>query len=114
MLPLDLDRLQANIQAASTEDLLDRVTAYRSGMEPEAIDLIERELRKRGITAADQAAYQAAHAQGEFDRDGLRRQCAYCRRPAVCRRWRWFRLFRRLPLFPLLTPLCELHAAPER
>ncbi len=43
----DADRVRANARQASTEDLLERVTIYRSGMEPEAVEIIEAELRRR-------------------------------------------------------------------
>lgn len=47
----DADRVRANARQAPTEDLLERVTVYRSGMEPEAVEIIEAELRRRGICA---------------------------------------------------------------
>ena len=47
MFPLDLDRVRQNIRQATTEDLLDRMTVYRAGMEEEALELIADELRSR-------------------------------------------------------------------
>ncbi len=49
----DLDAVEANVARAETEDLLDRATVYRNGMEPEALNLIDAELRARGIGDAD-------------------------------------------------------------
>ena len=46
---LDLDKVRANARAASDEDLLDRVTVYREGMEPQAVPIFEAELRDRGV-----------------------------------------------------------------
>src|SRR5258708_7816623 len=54
---LNLDRVRENVRQADTEDLLDRATVYRDGMEPEAILLIEAELRARGVTEADILAH---------------------------------------------------------
>src|SRR5262245_49520354 len=41
---LDLEKVRANARAASTEDLLDRVTVFRDGLEPEAVAVLEEEL----------------------------------------------------------------------
>ena len=49
MLWFDLNQVRQNAKAATTEDLLDRLTVYRAGMEPAAIEVIEAELDKRGI-----------------------------------------------------------------
>ena len=37
-LGLNLDRVQANVRKADLEDLLDRATVYRNGMEPAALE----------------------------------------------------------------------------
>src|SRR5262249_25099597 len=50
---LDLDRVRTNVRSATTEDLLDRATVYRAGMEPEALDIIEAELEARNVTTAE-------------------------------------------------------------
>src|SRR5579884_673719 len=57
MLEFDRERVRANVQEATTEDLLDRATLYADGMESEALDLIEAELRRRGVTAEVQRAH---------------------------------------------------------
>ena len=91
MLHPDQERIRANVSAASTEDLLDRATVYRPGLEPEALALIEEELRRRGVTAAQ----QADHAEGRLgvlsDARGTASRCARCGRPAVWRGWGWHR-----------------------
>ena len=46
---LDLERIRKNVRETGTEELLDRITAYRPGMEPAAIEVIEAELERRGI-----------------------------------------------------------------
>lgn len=107
---LDLDRVRQNARQADTEDLLDRVTVYRADMEPAALDLIEDELRTRGVTV-DQIE---AHAQKReavaipFDDDAAAR-CSFCRRPAVEEGWGWHRLWGLLPVFPRRFCYCDRH-----
>ncbi len=110
MLELDRERIRANVQAADTEDLLDRATVYRSGMEPEALELIEEELRRRGVTAAQQVDHAARHEGALHDGTGLAVRCERCARPAVWRGWGWHRLWGVLPLFPRRVALCAGHA----
>lgn len=108
----DVQRVRKNIRQASTEDLLDRVTVYRAGMEPIAVDLAEAELRSRGIR------------QPEIDRharerestvlllaDGTAQSCSFCRRPAVRHAWGWHRLWGKLPVFPRRFAYCDEHCA---
>jgi len=115
---LDLERVRDNARQATTEDLLDRVTVYRAGMEPEALDVIEDELRVRGI---DGAAIEAHAAQREmaslFHPDGTAAMCSFCRRPAVAQGWGWHwlsvpfrgRRWRLLPLVPCRFSYCAEH-----
>ena len=49
-MPLELRPVAEYIRRATTEDLLDRVTVYRDDMEPAAVDLMENELWRRGLT----------------------------------------------------------------
>src|SRR5262249_22631366 len=76
--------VQANVRHASTEDLLDRVTVWRQGMVPSVVEMIEEELRRRGVTPEA----QEAHAQ-ERGREvipgpgGLPLRCEKCDRAAV-------------------------------
>jgi hypothetical protein len=112
MLESNLDRVRANAEAASTEDLLDRVTVYRGGMEPEALEVIREELRKRGVTAAQEIDHAARHIGAPGDAEGMALHCAYCPRPAVWRGWAWHRLWGVLPLFPRRMALCAEHAGP--
>ena len=50
---LDLNKVARYIRRAETEELLDRVTVYRDGMEPAAVDLMENELARRGLSPAE-------------------------------------------------------------
>ena len=71
-----------NIRKAETEELLDRVTAYRAGMEPQAIDMIEEELRDRGVSPYDIAVHEEeCERECVFAPDGAAYMCCQCRRP---------------------------------
>jgi len=103
----DAQRVRQNAQRADTQDLLDRVTAYRSGMEPAAVTIIEAELQRRGVGAEAIAAHsQRATLQLP---DGCAVRCSCCERPAVARRWGWQRLWGRVPVFPRPFRVCERH-----
>jgi hypothetical protein len=112
MLPFDRERVLANVRNADTEDLFERVTAYRAGMEPEAIEIIEAELLERGVTAEEIAAHEERWQQeGIVLEDGVVAKCSFCRRPAVGRSWGWHRLWGVLPLFPRQMHYCTDHVS---
>lgn len=108
---LDLERVRENVAAADTEDLLDRATVYRDGMEPEALELIDAELRLRGVGEGRIAAHRARRAGSLGAADGLALCCGLpgCSRPAVEWRWGWNRGWSVMPVFPRLQPFCEVH-----
>jgi hypothetical protein len=107
---LDLERVRANARAASTEDLLDRATVYRAGMEPEALAIIDEELRSRGLLPAD-LEYHAGRRQQSLvlDRDGLPVKCCKCPRPASVEGRGWHRLWGLLPVFRCWLAYCDEH-----
>ena len=106
----DLKRVAEFIRKAETEDLLDRVTVYREGMEPAALDLMEGELDRRGVSREDIAEHdQARRETAIMLADGTALRCNYCDRPAVVRRWGWHRLWGRVPVFPRVFACCEAH-----
>jgi hypothetical protein len=107
---LDLDRVRVNVQGATTEDLLDRATVYRAGMEPEALALIDEELKARGIGEADLAEHARQRQQAVIAADGLPLKCQKCPRPAVTYRWGWHRLWGLIPVFPRRLAYCAEHA----
>ena len=110
MLGFDLKAVARYIRKAETEELLDRVTVYRAGMEPAALDLMEGELDRRGVTRDQIAEHDAARrATAILHPDGTAVRCSFCDRPAVVRAWGWHRLFGRLPIFPRRFALCAVH-----
>jgi len=110
MTRLNLDRVKRNIHQATTEDLLDRATVYRAGMEPEALDLIDQELSARKISASDIAAHaEQRRAETMLLPDGTAAPCSFCHRPATAEGWGWHRLWGLLPLFPRFYRYCDQH-----
>jgi hypothetical protein len=110
MFAFDRERVVVNARQATTEDLLDRVTAYRAGMEPEALDIIETELRHRGISTEEIRTHeQRTRQEAIFLPDGTALSCSFCRRPAVHQAWGWHRLWRLVPLFPRRLRYCSQH-----
>jgi hypothetical protein len=106
----DLRRVAEFIRQAQTEELLDRVTVYRAGMEPAAVDLMENELDRRGISRQQIQEYDIRRRnQVIMLPDGWALSCHYCWRPAVRRGWGWYKLWGWIPLFPKLFACCEIH-----
>jgi len=114
---IDLKPVAEFIRKADTEDLLDRVTVYRESMEPAAVDLMENELWRRGITP-EQMANHAANRAGVVRRtDGSAVRCThrdrsrgfFCDRPAMSVRWHWYRIWGKVPAFPWPLPRCREH-----
>jgi hypothetical protein len=107
---VDLERVRANVQQATTPDLLERATAYREGMEPEALAIIEEELHRRGVSEEEvRAAAERWQRQGMPVGDGTVQSCSFCPRPAVAAGWIWRRVFLVLPLVPVRVRYCEEH-----
>src|SRR5437762_1835819 len=86
----DLERVRANARQATTEDLLDRVTVYRAGMEESALDIIEDELRARHISVHEIDAHaERRRRETMLLPDGTAVRCSLCHRPAVAEGWGW-------------------------
>src|SRR5262249_47830642 len=114
IMQFNADRVRRNVTGAETLYLLDRVTAYREGMEPEALVLIEEELRRRGVSSQDIQAHAEHVRRTSVQRDdGRAARCSFCSRPAVERRCGWHRLWRVLPLFPRPYYYCAGHRPGE-
>jgi hypothetical protein len=110
MIGFDLKAVARYIRQAETEELLDRVTVYRGGMEPAALDLMEGELDRRGVTRDQIAEHDATRRETAIIlADGTALRCNFCNRPAVIRAWGWYRLFGRIPVFPRLFARCAVH-----
>jgi hypothetical protein len=112
---MDVDRnaIVNNIRAAPTEDLLNRATVYRDGMEPEALRLIEEELRRRGVGEDGVRAHaEEQDAQVLRAPEGWALRCSFCDRPAVTRGWGWHRMWGVLAVFPRPFRYCREHADP--
>jgi hypothetical protein len=106
----DLERVRANVQRATTEDLLERATAYRDGMEPEALAIIEEELHRRGVGEEEvRAAAERWQREGMPDSAGMAQSCSFCPRPAVATGWSWLRVLKVVPLLPVRVRYCEAH-----
>ena len=112
----DPDRVRENARTADTEDLLDRITVYREGMETEALEIIEQELNRRRVPR-QQIDSHAARREEEaiFLPDGTAASCTFCHAPAVAQGWDWhrFRYFLlpwlAVPLFPRFHYYCREH-----
>lgn len=106
----DLERVRQNVRDADTEDLLDRLTVYRAGMEPEALDVIEQELRSRGVRGEQIEAHASRRERVMILLpDGTAARCSFCHRPAVEEGWGWHRLWGVLPVFPRVLRRCSDH-----
>ncbi len=107
---LDLDRVRSNVRSASTEDLLDRVTVYRAGMESEALEIIREELRARDVSAAEILDHEERRSREiRLMPDGTAVRCTFCHRPAVAEGWGWHRVWGVIPIFPRFFHYCVEH-----
>ena len=110
----DRNRVKRIAQDSTNEELMDHITVYRAGMEPEAVRLIEAELARRGIDQLQIKAHEAQRRESAFFYpDGTAVRCSFCNRPAVGQRWGWHRLWGKVPLFPRRFAYCEKHRLPE-
>jgi hypothetical protein len=107
---LNIERVRENAKIATTEDLLDRVTAFRAGLEERALEVLEEELLSRGIGNDEIRAHSEELGRTVlWESPGLALRCHRCTRPATRLDWRWHRLFGILPLFPRQLPCCPKH-----
>ncbi|CAN5331030.1 hypothetical protein BH10PLA2_BH10PLA2_12670 [soil metagenome] len=107
---LDLESVRKNVQGASTEDLLDRATVFRGGMEAEALEIIDAELQTRGYTALDLEYHSQKRGPKVVIRsDGTAARCSFCLKPATSKGWGWHAVWGRFPLWPRFLHYCEEH-----
>ena len=110
MLKFDSQKTLVEIRTAPTNDLVDRITAFRQGMEPAAIEMIEQELHGRGVSQPEiDARAEECRRDCLFDATGTAVVCSRCRRPAVTEVLAWHRVFGVLPLFPRRLCYCKEH-----
>ncbi len=114
MFELHRERIRENAQKASTEDLLDRVTVYRNGMEPEALAIIDEVLEGRGITREMILKHSQKRAECVQRSDGTAIRCAFCLKPAIKSGWGWHRLWGRIPIFPRVWPGAKITSQDRR
>src|SRR5260370_37044973 len=108
----DLQKLLVNIRKADTDELLDRITAYRLGLEADAIDMVEQELHRRGVAAERIAEHwELCRRDCTFHADGTAKMCSHCRKPRVREGWGWHKIFGKLPVFPRPLCCCQVHSA---
>jgi hypothetical protein len=80
-------------------------------MEKAALEVIDGELRRRGVTPADIHAHWEIKRANVLTVDQVARRCTFCDRPAVSRRWGIHWLWGGIPTFiPRLYQYCEMHA----
>lgn len=104
------EKVLANVRNADTDDLIDRITAYRNGMELEAIEMIEAELRRRGVgEPVIEARRQVYLRECLCYSDGTAMMCSFCRLPAVAEAWGWHKLWKLVPLCPRRFRYCKIH-----
>ena len=106
----EAEKILTNARGATTEDLLDRVTVYRAGMEPAALEIIEAELAGRGVDEAAVAKHAARRSEAILLPDGTAMKCSFCHRPAILRAWGWHRWWGLVPIFPRIFAYCDVHA----
>lgn len=109
VLKFDAQQVWTNVRQAPTEDLLDRITVYRAGMVSEALEIIEGELRERGVDSEQIERHAAKAAEVLYDGDGIAISCSHCRKPAVTNAWGWQKLWKMLPVFPRRFYYCAEH-----
>ncbi len=108
----DAQKVLANIRSAAVDDLIDRVTVYRAGIEPAALALIEDELHRRGVKTAEMDAYwQRCRQECLFHADGTAKMCSFCRKPAVAQGWGWHRVLGKIPIMPRYMRYCKAHGS---
>lgn len=111
---LDLERVRRNVANATTEDLLDRATVYRHGMEPEALKIIEAELRRREVSGDMIRDHWENRRSNALVAGSVAVRCSFCDRPAIARGWGWHWLWRKIPILPWRHRYCEEHLPPAR
>ena len=106
----ELEKVAEFSRTANTDELLDRVTAFRADHDSEAIRVFERELRNRGI-GREELERRTVEMQETVLKtaNGAAIHCYFCDRPATVRIVAWHRLWGKVPLFPRPMSVCGEH-----
>ena len=105
-------KLLAHVQQMEQEELLDRVTVFRDAMRPDAVEVMEAELARRGVGPDEihQHHRQIRH-RVLLDSHGIPLQCSWCERAAVEKREDLHKLWRLIPVAKRVWYYCERHFA---
>ncbi len=110
---LNLEKVRVYATNASNRELLDRVTVFKSGMEPNALTIIHQELRHRGVTQTQiqdhETLLEPLVIRGP---EGMPRICKKCSLPAISCEWGWLKVFGFIPILPWKNLFCEDHKKP--
>lgn len=110
MTDAEIAKVETYARTATTEELLDRATIFRADHDPDALDLFERELRRRRVDPAVIERHGQERAETAIVRsDGTVARCEFCDRPAEITAWKWQRLWGKVPIFPRPMALCGHH-----
>lgn len=110
VLKLDKQRMLANAAQADTLELLDRVTVLREHLEPQAVEIAEAELARRGITPEEIESHGRRWRHRVLrDERGMVWNCCLCGRAAVAEELDWYRWLGWIPLFRRHYRYCEAH-----
>jgi hypothetical protein len=108
--PEELAPVRAYVATATTDELIDRVTAFRADQDDVALQLFESELQRRGVGRDAIEARKNELKETLLTRaDGSALACAFCDRPAEAEVWAWHRLWGKVPLFPRPMAVCPAH-----
>lgn len=107
---LDLEKVRIYAKKADNKALIDRVTLFQSGMEPEALEIIILELTSRGISALEITEHEEKYKEKVIrGPEGMPRLCNNCPSPATAQEWGWLKVFGFVPIIPWKYLFCEDH-----
>jgi hypothetical protein len=105
-------KLLAHVGQMEQAELLDRVTVFRDALEPDAVEVMEAELARRGIGPEEiHQHYRQIKHRVLRDAHGIPAQCSWCERAAVEMREDFHKLWRLIPVAKRIWYYCERHFA---
>jgi hypothetical protein len=108
-------KLLAHVAQMDQEELLDRVTVFREVMRPDAVEVMEAELARRGI-GPDEIHQHHRQIKHRVLRDshGIPAQCSWCERAAVEKREDFHKFWRLIPVAKRIWYYCDRHFAEKK